>query len=43
MSHLTAPTPHYKQPSPSLNGSITFTHLEENSSMVKKQGENLYG
>ncbi len=29
------PTPHYRQPSPSLYGSITFTHLEENSNMVK--------
>jgi hypothetical protein len=28
------PQPHYRQPSPPLYGSITFTHLEENSSMV---------
>jgi hypothetical protein len=35
MSHQTAPTPHYRQDSPSLYGSITFTQLEENSSMVK--------
>jgi hypothetical protein len=44
------PPPHTTgSPPPSLYGSITFTHLEENSSMVnyhtfvKKQGENLYG
>jgi hypothetical protein len=35
MSHQTAPTPHYRQPCPSLYGSITFAHLEENSTMVK--------
>jgi hypothetical protein len=28
LSHQTAPTPHYRQPSPPLYGSITFTHLE---------------
>ncbi len=49
MSHQTAPTPHSRQPSPSLYGSITFTYLEENSSMVKlpylceKARGNLYG
>jgi hypothetical protein len=35
MSHQTSPTPHHRQHSPVLYGSITFTHLEENSSMVK--------
>ncbi len=45
MNHQTAPTPTTGSPPPSLYGSITFTHLEENSSMVKlltyvkKQGE----
>ena len=29
------PTPHSRQPSPTLYGSITFTHLEENFSVVK--------
>jgi hypothetical protein len=29
------PHPPYRQPSSFLYGSITFTHLEENSSMVK--------
>ena len=28
-------TPHYKQPSPPVYGSIAFTHLKENFSMVK--------
>ncbi len=28
------PTPHYRQPSPHLYGSMTITHLEENFSMV---------
>ncbi len=28
------PTPHYRQPSPPVYGSITFTHLKENFSMV---------
>ncbi len=43
------PTPHYRQPSPPVYGSITFTHLKENFSMlnnhtyVKNQRENLYG
>jgi hypothetical protein len=35
MSHQTAPTPHFRQPPPSLYGNITFAHLEENSSIVK--------
>jgi hypothetical protein len=30
MSHQTAPTPYDRQPSPTLYGSITFTHLEKN-------------
>jgi hypothetical protein len=29
------PPPHDRQPSPSLYGSITFIHLEENSRMCK--------
>ncbi len=29
------PTPHYRQPSPLVYGSITFIHLKENFSMVK--------
>ena len=29
------PPPHYRQPSPTLYGSITITYLEENSSMDK--------
>jgi hypothetical protein len=29
------PTPHYRQPSPPVYGSITFTHLKDNFSMVK--------
>ncbi len=29
------PTPQYRQPSPPVYGSITFTHLKENFSMVK--------
>jgi hypothetical protein len=28
------PPPHYRQPSPSLYGSITFTLLKENSTVV---------
>jgi hypothetical protein len=28
------PTPHYRQPSPPVYGSITFTHLKDNFSMV---------
>jgi hypothetical protein len=35
MSHQTTPHPHTRQPSPPLYGSETFTHLEENFSMVK--------
>ncbi len=35
MSHLTAPPPTTGSPPPSLYGSITFTHLKKNSSMVK--------
>jgi hypothetical protein len=35
MSHQTAPPPTTGSPPPSLYGSITFTHLKENSSMVK--------
>ncbi len=35
MSHHTAPTTQYRQASPPLYSSITFTHLEENSSKVK--------
>ncbi len=43
------PHPHYRQPSPSLYGSITFTHLKRflvwlnYPTYVKKQRENLYG
>ncbi len=29
------PIPHYRQPSPTVYGSITFIHLKENFSMVK--------
>ncbi len=29
------PIPHYRQPSPPVNGIITFTHLKENFSMVR--------
>ena len=49
MSDQIAPHPHYRQPSPPLYGSTTFTHLEENSGVVnyhiyvKKQRENPYG
>ncbi len=35
IGHQTAPTPHYRQPSPPVYGSITFTQLKENFSMVK--------
>ncbi len=35
MSPQTVPTPPYSSPTPHLYGSITFTDLEENSSMVK--------
>ncbi len=42
MSHQTAPTPHYRQPSSTVYGSITFTHLKKNL-YVKNQRENLYG
>jgi hypothetical protein len=35
LSHQAAPTPQYRQPSPHVYGSITFTHLKENFSMVK--------
>ncbi len=31
ITHKTAPIPHYRQPSPTLYRSITFTHLEVNS------------
>ncbi len=44
------PPPTTGSPPPSLYGSITFTHLEENSIVllnyhpyVKNKGENLYG
>jgi hypothetical protein len=42
MSHHTAPTLHYRQLSPTLYGSITFTHLIENSCfkpILKRKGE----
>jgi hypothetical protein len=35
MSHHTAPTLHYRLPYLLMYDSITFTHLEENSSVVK--------
>jgi len=35
MSHQTAPTPYYRQPSPPLYGSKTFTHWERNSTIIK--------
>jgi hypothetical protein len=35
MSHQTAPTPTTGSPPPTLYGSITFTHLEGYSNMVK--------
>ncbi len=41
------PPPTIGTPPPSLYDSLTFAHLEENSTVVwlnvKKQGENLYG
>jgi hypothetical protein len=42
MIHQTAPNPHDRQPSPSVDGSITFTHLKENLSMVKLQDTRLF-
>ncbi len=35
MSHHTAPPPTTGSPPPTLYGSTTFTHLKENSCMVK--------
>jgi hypothetical protein len=50
MSHQTAPIRTTGSPPPNLYGSITFTHLEENSTKVKlpylckkKHWKNLYG